>query len=432
MVCFRRAWFLSIWIAQLRPVYYNTFMENLEIAPQLMKGCWLIGVSGGGDSMALLDLCRRKGVSLRCAHVNYHHRDTADRDQHLCERYCAKWSIPIHVLHADTSSSGNFQANARKERYAFYHQLCGQYSCEGVLVAHQQDDVLETYLMQKQRGSLPSYYGMKEEGEVYGVRVIRPLLAYTRKQLRAYNARYEVPFEEDESNFSDDYERNRIRHHLIEKMDQQARCQLLKQIEDDNQHLIGLTKEAEDFLTSWDGTCALLMAHPRREYLLQYWIRSICQISLSASAQKDVFRRLKDGKAQWMQQLDAHWVLKKEYDLLKLDKLEMCAFCYTYDALCYADTPHFQLCREGERIEGVTVQKEDFPIMIRPVQPGDAIQLRFGRKKIHRWFIDRHIPLNERSSWPVMVNVSGEVIFVPKIGCDVAHFSNNPNLFMIQ
>ena len=78
------------------------------------------------------------------------------------------------------------------------------------------------------------------------------------------------------------------------------------------------------------------------------------------------------------------------------------------------------------------MQADDFPITVRSVQPGDAIQLRFGTKKIHRWFIDRHIPLQERLLWPVMVNAQGKVIFVPKIGCDVAHFSNNPNLFMVQ
>ena len=62
-------------------------MEKLEDQKMLEKGRWVIGVSGGGDSMALLDICRRNHIALCCAHVNYHHRDTADRDQRLCERY---------------------------------------------------------------------------------------------------------------------------------------------------------------------------------------------------------------------------------------------------------------------------------------------------------------------------------------------------------
>ena len=55
---------------------------------QLAEKKWIIGVSGGPDSMALLDLCRRHQVAVVCAHVNYHHRPTADRDQQLVEDYC--------------------------------------------------------------------------------------------------------------------------------------------------------------------------------------------------------------------------------------------------------------------------------------------------------------------------------------------------------
>ena len=55
---------------------------------QLAEKKWIVGVSGGPDSMALLDLCRRHRVSVVCAHVNYHHRPTADRDQQIVEAYC--------------------------------------------------------------------------------------------------------------------------------------------------------------------------------------------------------------------------------------------------------------------------------------------------------------------------------------------------------
>lgn len=407
-------------------------MEKLEDQKMLEKGRWVIGVSGGGDSMALLDICRRNHIALCCAHVNYHHRDTADRDQRLCERYCKQWSIPIHVLYAKNEEKGNFQANARKERYAFYQQLCVQYQCEGVLVAHQQDDVLETYLMQKQRGSLPAYYGLKKESIIYGVRVVRPLLSYSRQQLRTYCHQEGVPYEDDESNFSDDYERNRVRHHQLEKMNQIQREALLEEIKKANENLCVLQEQADTFLAAWDGTCQMLLSQPHRAYFLQHWIRKECHLSLSKAAQKDLLRRMKDGKAQWTQTLDEQWVLKKEYERLSVDKLEMCDYLYTYDEICYMETPHFMLSAHGEKIEGITLTKEDFPITIRPVQAGDAIRLRFGTKKIHRWFVDRHIPMDERLCWPVMVNAKGDVIFVPKIGCDVTHFSNNPTIFMIK
>lgn len=407
-------------------------MEILKDLKRLADRRWVIGVSGGGDSMALLDLCRRSNLQLHCAHVNYHHRESADRDQHLCERYCAAWSIPIHVLHAHTCERGNFQANARKERYVFYRQLCERYHCDGVLVAHQQDDVLETYLMQKQRGSIPSYYGLREESEIYGVRVIRPLLVYTREQLRDYCRRQGVPYEEDETNASDDYERNRVRHHQLEGMGSADRAQRLRQMAADNAHLALLRQEADVFLHDWDGSVQPLLAQLHSAFILQHWVRERCGISLSYSAQRDLLRRLRSEKAQWSQRLDERWQLKKEYEHVVLDTLEMCGFSYTYAALCNVQTAHFTLCSKGKRMEGVTLTESDFPITIRNARAGDAIVLRFGTKKLNRWFIDRHIPRALRKCWPVMVNAQGTVIFVPEIGCDIAHFSNNPNLFMIQ
>ena len=62
---------------------------------QLAEKKWIVGVSGGPDSMALLDLCRRHRVTIVCAHVNYHHRPTADRDQQIVEAYCRNYAIPF-------------------------------------------------------------------------------------------------------------------------------------------------------------------------------------------------------------------------------------------------------------------------------------------------------------------------------------------------
>ena len=70
-----------------------------------------------------------------------------------------------------TALLDNFQAEARRERYAFFAALCSEHSLSGVIVAHQQDDVLETYVMQKQRGSIPQHYGLQAETVLHGVRV---------------------------------------------------------------------------------------------------------------------------------------------------------------------------------------------------------------------------------------------------------------------
>ncbi len=218
---------------------------------QLKQGAWLAAVSGGADSMAMLDLCRRSGVRLHVAHVNYHKRESAMRDQRLCEEYCSRYAIPLHCLYAQNRPADNFQAEARRERYAFFAALCSEHSLSGVIVAHQQDDVLETYVMQKQRGSIPQHYGLQAETVLHGVRVIRPLLDQPRAALREYCETNGISFGDDESNASDDYQRNRVRHHVIEPMTASQRQALLQQIEEDNAQLVARRSQAERFLRTW-------------------------------------------------------------------------------------------------------------------------------------------------------------------------------------
>ena len=64
---------------------------------KLEKETYIIGVSGGPDSMALLDMCRKEGFQLVVAHMNYKKRDTADRDMELVRSYCARFHIPFEA-----------------------------------------------------------------------------------------------------------------------------------------------------------------------------------------------------------------------------------------------------------------------------------------------------------------------------------------------
>ena len=110
----------------------------------------LIGVSGGPDSMALLDMMKDK-YEVYVAHVNYHHRDSALRDEKIVEKYCMKYQLPFFKKDYVEVGGGNFQENARIFRYEFYKEIIDKYNLEYVMLAHHKDDLIETYLMQKKR-----------------------------------------------------------------------------------------------------------------------------------------------------------------------------------------------------------------------------------------------------------------------------------------
>ena len=181
---------------------------------------WVIAVSGGPDSMALLDLCFKQGLVFEVVHVNYHKRDTADRDQKIVENYCLNRDIGVSVFHAQ-DLVGNFQMAAREYRYEKCQSVILSSHADGMMVAHHKDDDLETYFFQKQRNSLVSWFGLKEETLMKGVRLIRPLLTLSKQDLISYCEMHQVPYGVDESNTNLDYTRNRIREELSRMSDDQ-------------------------------------------------------------------------------------------------------------------------------------------------------------------------------------------------------------------
>ena len=101
---------------------------------------FLIGVSGGPDSMYLL--WHLKDLDVIVAHVNYHKRIDSDNDQKIVEEFCKTYNIPFEVLEITShNKKGNFQAIARQERYDFYKKIYQKYNCNYLLLAHHKDDM---------------------------------------------------------------------------------------------------------------------------------------------------------------------------------------------------------------------------------------------------------------------------------------------------
>ena len=182
----------------------------------------VVACSGGPDSMALLDQLNKQGRDIVVAHVNYKHRDTADRDENIVKEYCQKYGIPVRVCYP-IHEKGNFQAWARDVRYAFFEEVADEFDTKLLYVAHQMDDVIETYFFQKKRNMICDYYGLKQESSRHGYKIIRPLLSYTKAELQMYCVENGVSFGIDESNLTNHYTRNVIRHTQIEKMSRKDR-----------------------------------------------------------------------------------------------------------------------------------------------------------------------------------------------------------------
>ncbi len=188
----------------------------------------LIGVSGGVDSMSLVFILNellKKGhlKKLGIIHINHSLRGKeSDKDEILVSKYAKKLKIPIQIFSVDTKAYSvekkiGIEEAARILRYKKIERLILSKKFDFVTTAHTANDQVETVLMNIVRGSgINGMQGIPESRKFFGSsRLIRPVLGVTKKNLRACAKENKIPFREDKSNSSLDYQRNRVRHMVL-------------------------------------------------------------------------------------------------------------------------------------------------------------------------------------------------------------------------
>ena len=177
-----------------------------------------VGVSGGADSVCLLDVLTRLapefGLSLRAVHVHHGLRGAeADRDAAFVKALCDTQNVSVQLVRSDAAATArdrrcSVEEAGRDLRYAAFRAA----GCDAVAVAHTMNDNIETMLFHLARGtSLTGFAGMRpKNGDV-----LRPLLCVRRDEVEQYLKERALTFVTDSTNQSDDYTRNRIRHRAV-------------------------------------------------------------------------------------------------------------------------------------------------------------------------------------------------------------------------
>lgn len=387
-----------------------------------MSKC-VVACSGGPDSMALLDQLNKQGKDIVVAHVNYKHRDTADRDENIVKDYCEKYDIPVRVCYP-VHEKGNFQAWARDVRYAFFEEVADAFDAKILYVAHQMDDVIETYLFQKNRNMICDWYGLKEKSIRQGYQIIRPLLNFTKSELQQYCNENGVSFGIDESNLTNHYTRNVIRHTQIEKMSRDEKEAWILKIQNENEVWQIKRKVIEEFFKDWNKDVDPLLDQENAWLYLDTFLFHSLHHHFSKKYMEELCVQLKRNVLIEIE----NYLLERHGGKLYFMPSPKDVY-YKLDELEFKDYADFVIKNEGKTIEMFSVDASDFPLVIRRVRANDTIQMRFGNKNVHRFFVDRKISKIYRKYWLVVENNVGNVIFVPGLGCDVGHYSQNQQFY---
>ncbi len=393
---------------------------------------YVLGVSGGCDSMALLSLCLKQGLHVIVCHVNYRVRESADGEERLVREFCQRNGVPVYVHYPVKTDSSNFQMWAREARYAFYEEVYNKHRCDALLLGHQLDDHLENYLMALERNSHGWFYGIQEESFHHGMRILRPLLSYRKEETRQYCEENGVPYHDDESNFTDHYQRNKIRHALVETASDHQISMWLDEINEFNSIQ---KRKLECFSEKYSGNEISIEDFRKEEYkedLLRWHLWNIdSTVSYSSRQLATITENILTARENGFADMGNDIILAFEYGVIYAYRKHE-EFSYVLNELTYMTTPYFTLGSEGRTIEQLTVTEDDFPLTVRNWHHDDEIELRYGHKRVSRFLIDRKIRRSEREIWPVVVNKKGAVIFVCGIGCDVRHYTTKANLFVLK
>lgn len=196
-------------------------MTDMKV--QVSPGTYIVAVSGGVDSVALLHvLAHIPGLQLVVAHYDHGIRPDSAEDRKLVQIYAKSYDVPFEYeegrLGPETS-----EAKAREARYNFLRRICKKYTATAIITAHHQDDVLETIIINFLRGTKSrGLSSLRSTGEL-----VRPLLHVPKENIRQYALENMLEWREDSTNSDTKYLRNYVRLNIVPKMNTETREALL-------------------------------------------------------------------------------------------------------------------------------------------------------------------------------------------------------------
>ena len=367
---------------------------------------YVVACSFGPDSMALLSLAIKGGYKIVVAHVNYRKREASIFEQKSLEKYCEKNHVKIYVLDLlKKEHSGNFQNWAREQRYNFFKKVSQEEGADAVLVAHQQDDIIETYLMQEKRGNITKNAGIPVENDVFGIKIIRPLLGYSKQELRDFDDQNNIPYSIDESNLTDVYLRNKIRHEIVEKMTQKERSKIMQKIREKTP--LNMPPK-----TVWLKTDFEKLSYEQFVMLLDHYMN---QTKTHRDLSEKYFIEIKKAfksKTNCSFAITKKIRLEKDYDdvfIVNVERLEKYEF--RFEGRLSNDIFEIDFT-EGAEDRGIQRAKGQY--IIKNIVKNTKVIIKDYNSPINRLFIDWKVPHYLREVWPGIFDEEGNLLYVPR------------------
>lgn len=412
--------------------------------PFLAKSRILIAISGGMDSVVLTHICHKMKLNIALAHCNFNLRDTeSDADEDFVLELAKDLDLEVFIESFETQTYAaenniSIQMAARDLRYAWFHELADQLQFDYILTAHHADDNLETFFINFMRGTgLDGLTGIPETSG----KLVRPLLPFSHAALQTFAKREKLSWQEDSSNASTKYLRNKLRHDVIPML-KEMNPQLLQNFQKTQRYL----KESSEIIDDARVRIQKKIVHAT-DNSIQLDVKKLQQLS---SPKAYLYQLLKDFQfTEWddVYQLlyaqSGKFVLSKTHRLVKdrttLILTELPTETENTEFVWHENNPEIigpfgRLTLENTNSVTETtgtcifVNKDllKYPFTIRPFEKG-AYFYPFGmtgKKKISKFFKDEKLSLPEKEqTWLLYSNT--KIVWIIGLRADNRFKVNN-------
>lgn len=376
----------------------------------------LLAVSGGIDSMVLVDVFKQLGYNISIAHCNFGLRaEESNGDENFVRSIASVNNIEIFVNNFNTKSYSSLnkvsiQIAARELRYTWFTKLMDEHGFDYLLTAHHLDDSAETFLINFTRGTgIEGLLGIPQQNG----KIIRPLLPFTRSEIEGYAKDNNIQWREDSSNASDKYLRNKLRHHVLPLLKElnpsfaQSFTQTLENLQQVHALANDAAKMVYNHVVNEDGNRknialdSLLRYDNYKAYLFS-WLQPY-----GFTAWDDIYALVTAQAGKFV--TSASHRLLKDRELLILEPIKSTPGDTFEINLGIENTTlpiELKLDLVQDRIENPTknilfVDKEliKFPLFVRKWQGGDyfyPLGMNGQRKKVSKFFKDEKMSLTEK------------------------------------
>ncbi len=401
----------------------------------------VIGLSGGPDSMCLLDIIKKlnRKITIVCAHINHNIRKESFEEQKFIESYCKESNLIFETTTFDKKSEDQDynELELREKRYNYFETIIKKHNAKYLFTAHHGDDLVETVLMRITRGSnLKGYTGFQVETKKNNYKVIKPLIFLTKDDINKYNEENNIPFVLDKTNDEDNYTRNRYRHNILP---------FLKN-ENENIHLKYL-KFSRELLTYYEYVDKVINKEIEKRFeknildiegftrlekliqtkIIEYILDDNYIDNLYLVSDKHVnliLNIIENPKPNIEINLPDNLRITKSYNTLKITRNKKSNQDYNIPITEETNLPNGKTIRIVKQADSnsnnyirLNSKEITLPLYVRTRKDGDKMYVKNmeSSKKIKDIFINSKLSKEERETQPIVVDKEGNIVWLPGI-----------------